>query len=154
MTTQVICMNCENPFIRNGPYFTCGKCHGPCDTFRYPNYAVDENFYDATHNHQKEENVFGNPWDNELPPFRRRVPRPEPSKSTTLKKSQVTDQFRVFSYRILNFCSRSMDPFTWLEMLRDSKSKYDVKRQTKKRDESHTEKNGESSQESSQQKPL
>lgn len=146
-----ICMNCENAFISNGPYFTCGKCHGPCDTFRYSNYDVDESFYDATHNRQKGENIFGYPWDNsqELP-FRRRVPKPEPSKSTTLKKTQATDQFRVFGYRFFNFCSRSIDPFTWLEMLRDSKSKYDAKTKGKgqtrtKSNENRAEEDGESS---------
>lgn len=147
-------MNCENAFISNGPYFTCGKCHGPCDTFRYSNYAVDENFYDTTHNRQKEENIFGNQWDNSQDlPFRRKVPMPELSKSTSLKKSQATDQFRVLGYRIFNLCSRYADPFTWFEMLRDSKSKYDVKTkvksQTERRDDSHAEQDGESSQ-----KPL
>lgn len=107
MTTS-ICMMCENAFISNGLYKTCSKCHGPCDTFRYVNYTVDQNFYDATqHNWQKDENTFGYPRDNSQDlPFRRRVPKPEPSTSRTLKKSQTSDQFRVFGYRILNLCSR------------------------------------------------
>lgn len=103
-----ICLNCENAFIKNGPYFTCGKCHGPCDTFRYTNYTVDQSFYDAAHNWQKDENFFDNQWENyhQDPPFRRRVPKPQPSTSTTLKKTQTTDQFRVFGHRIFELCSR------------------------------------------------
>ncbi len=100
-------MNCENAFVSNGPYFTCGKCSGPCDTYRYTNYEVDETFYDATHNRQKDENIFGNARENSNDlPFRRRVPKPKTSTSTTLKKSQTTDQFRVFGYRFFNLCSR------------------------------------------------
>ncbi|XP_037040058.1 uncharacterized protein LOC119077039 [Bradysia coprophila] len=135
-----ICMNCENAFISNGPYFTCGKCHGPCDTFRYTNYGVDESYYDATHTRQKDDNFFGNQSNNaEDLPFRRRVPKPEPSTSRSLKKSQASDQFRVFGYRMLNFCSRYADPFTWLEMMRDSKSKYDVKKKGKSQSEERDE---------------
>lgn len=102
-----ICLNCETPFIKTGPYFTCGKCHGPCDTFRYANYTVDETYYDATHNRQKDEHFFGNQWDDTQDlPFQRRVPKPQPSASRSLKKTQASDQFRMFGYRMLNFCSR------------------------------------------------
>lgn len=145
-------MNCENAFINTGPYFTCSKCNGPCDTFRYTDYDVDETYYETENNQYKEEDYFGNPWDNaqELP-FRRRVPMPEPSKSTALKKRQATDQFRFFGYRIFSLCSKFADPYTWLEMLRESKNKYDIKTKGKRQREwgDDAKSNGESSQ-----KPL
>lgn len=174
MTT--ICLNCENAFIRDGPYFTCGKCHGPCDTFRYDNYTVDEANYNATYNRSKDESFFGNQWDNtEDLPFRRKVPKPEPSDSRSIKKTQASDQFRGFGYRMINFCSRYIvtfilywvqdiiqtvssiryaDPFTWLGMIRDSKSKYDVKKKGKSQSEASDTPEQDSASSGSSNQPL
>lgn len=131
-----ICMNCENAFIRDGPYFTCGKCHGPCDTFRYSHYEVDETFYDSTQTQQKPEKSHENSWAKfQDQPFRHKVPKPPLSQSKSLRKSQATDQVRVFGYRLFSLCSHYADPYTWLEILRDSKNKYDVKTKAKMQSE-------------------
>lgn len=142
MTSRTsICMNCENAFINNGPYFTCGKCHGPCDTFRYSSYEVDESFHDSTQTHQNSEKTNENPWAKfQDQPFRRKVPKPPLSRSTSLRKSQSSDRVRVLGYRFIGLCSRYADPYTWLGILRDSKNRYDVKTKAKMQTENVEEK--------------
>ncbi|KAJ6645411.1 hypothetical protein Bhyg_00617, partial [Pseudolycoriella hygida] len=107
-----------------------------------------EPYYDANFNQQKNENSFGKSGDFNDLPFRRRVPKPKPSTSKSLRKLQTSDQFRVLGYRIYNLCSRFADPFTWLEMIKDSKSKYDVKKRggspSEQSEDSHTEQDDES----------
>lgn len=67
------------------------------------------------------------------------------SQSQSLKKSETTDQIRSISFRLINLCSRYADPFTWLQMLRDSKNKYDAKAKDESQTEEEEDKNSQKS---------